>query len=127
MKVSLCSYLAFSIVLNLPAISLAEMRKWTNKAGVAIDAEMTAVDISARTITIKKADGKEFTIPIDALSDADKAFAAAEWKKMQSMPAATPATPPAPGAPAPATPGAPPATPAPAAVESRHSNGYCRN
>jgi hypothetical protein len=115
MKVSLCSYLAFSIVLNLPVISLAEMRKWTNKAGVAIDAEMTAVDISARTITIKKADGKEFTIPIDALSDADKAFAAAEWKKMQSMPAATPATPPAPGAPAPAAPGAPPATPAPAA------------
>jgi hypothetical protein len=128
MKVRLRSHLTFLLALCLPAAASAEMRKWTNKAGVAIDAEMTAVDIAARTITIKKADGQSFTIPIDALSDADKAFAAAEWKKMQASPAAaaavapaTPATPGAPAAPAtpgapaaPATPGAPPAAPAPA-------------
>lgn len=101
MKVRSRSHLIVLLALCLPAIASAEIRKWTNKAGVAIDAEMTAVDITARTITIKKADGQIFTIPIDALSDADKAFAAAEWKKMQAAPAGvtTPVLPAAPGAP----------------------------
>jgi len=94
MKVFLRPYLTLTLSLSLPLLSTAEIRKWTNKSGVAIDAEMTAVDITARTITIKKGDGQSFTIPIDALSDADKAFAAAEWKKMQASPAVvTPATP----------------------------------
>ncbi len=97
MKVRFCSHLVVLSALCLSAVASAEIRKWTNKAGVAIDAEMTAVDITARTITIKKADGQSFTIPIDALSEADKAFAAAEWKKMQATPAAMPATPAAPG------------------------------
>lgn len=102
-----------TLTLLLPTLASAEMRKWKNKAGVEIDAEMTAVDITARTITIKKADGQSFTIPIDALSDADKAFAAAEWKKMQAAPAAAPTAAPAPGAPAkPAAPAAAPAAPA---------------
>jgi hypothetical protein len=99
MKVRFCSHLIVLSALCMPAVASAEIRKWTNKAGVAIDAEMTAVDITARTITIKKADGQSFTIPIDALSEADKAFAAAEWKKMQATPAAMSpvATPAAPG------------------------------
>ncbi len=54
---------------------------------------MTGVDVAARTITIKRADGQVFTIPIDMLSDEDKAFAAAEWKRMQSAPSAPPAGP----------------------------------
>ncbi len=89
MKVRFCSHLIVLSALCMPAAASAEIRKWTNKAGVAIDAEMTAVDIAARTITIKKADGQSFTIPIDALSEADKAFAAAEWKKMQAAPGAS--------------------------------------
>jgi hypothetical protein len=112
MKVRLCPCFTLALTLLLPVLATAEMRKWTNKAGVAIEAEMTAVDIAARTITIKKADGKDFTIPIDSLSDTDKAFAAAEWKKMQAgpAPAVAPATPAAPMAPA-AMPATPPATP----------------
>ena len=110
MKVRYSSHLIVLLALCLPAAASAEFRKWTNKAGVAIDAEMTAVDIAARTITIKKADGQSFTIPIDALSDADKAFAAAEWKKMQAAPGAMPP------AATPAVPGAPPSAPAPAAA-----------
>lgn len=101
-----------SLVLVLASLSFsflasAEMREWKNKAGVSIEAEMVSVDGLARTITIKRADGQTFTIPIDSLSDADRAFAAEQWKKMQSSPpAASPATP------APATPGAAaPATP----------------
>jgi hypothetical protein len=65
----------------------AAIRQWKNKSGATIEAEMTGVDVAARTITIKRADGQVFTIPIDLLSDEDKAFAAAEWQKMQSAPA----------------------------------------
>ena len=89
----------------------AALRPWKNKSGAAIEAEMTGVDVAARTITLKRADGQVFTIPIDLLSDEDKAFAAAEWQKMQSAPA-TPASPAA--APkAPAKAGAVSAQPAP--------------
>ena len=49
------------------------MRKWTNQSGASIDAEMVAVDTVARTITIKRADGQSFTIPIASLSEADRA------------------------------------------------------
>ncbi|MES2507099.1 MAG: hypothetical protein V4599_10360 [Verrucomicrobiota bacterium] len=98
----------FLLGLTLPLMATAEMRAWKNKAGVSIEAEMVAVDVTARTITIKRADAQTFTIPIDSLSDEDKAFAAEQWKKMQAMPAATPpAVPGAPAAPAPATPAAP--------------------
>lgn len=121
MKVIQPSHVAAALLLALAAPASAEVRKWTSKAGSSLDAEMTGVDLTARTITLKKADGSTLSIPIDALSDEDKAYAAAEWKKMQSAPAAAapapaPAAPGAPpAAPAPATPGAPPAAPAPAA------------
>jgi len=112
------SRLVVALLLTSPMLASAEMRKWTSKAGTSLEAEMTGVDTTARTVTLKKADGSPLTIPIDALSDADKAYAAAEWKKMQAMPAApttpvpAPTTPPAPGAPA--TPAAAPAPAAPA-------------
>ncbi|MEN3941886.1 hypothetical protein WJU23_11375 [Prosthecobacter sp. SYSU 5D2] len=105
--------LVLSLSLSLPAT--AEMRAWKNKAGASIEAEMIAVDVTARTITIKRADGQTFTIPIETLSDEDKAFAAEQWKKMQGAPAAAPA----PGATAPAPTGTPaPAKPAAAAKAS---------
>jgi hypothetical protein len=112
MKVPHPHRIVVALLLSLPLFATAEMRKWTSKAGTSLEAEMTGVDITARTVTLKKADGSAITIPIDALGDADKAYAAAEWKKMQSMPAATP---PAAPAPAPTTPPAPGAPAAPAA------------
>ncbi len=126
MKARLC-FAALSC-LSLPLLTAqAEVRKWTNKAGASIEAEMTGVNVAERTISLKRVDGKEFTFPIDTLSDADRTYASEQWKKMQAAPAAAPAagTPPAapaaPAAPAtpgaPAAPGTPPATPpaAPAA------------
>jgi hypothetical protein len=93
------------------------MRKWTNASGASIEAEMTAVDTTARTITIKRADGQTFTIPIDSLSAEDKAYAAEQWKAMQAKgsnpstpPAAATAQAPSKGGPAPAAP-APPRPP----------------
>jgi len=110
-------------LLLLPFALSAEVHMWTSKAGTVLEAEMTGVDVTARTISLKKTDGSVITIPIDALSDADKSYAATEWKKMQAMPpaaptaakapAAAPATP-APST-APASPAAAPAAPAPAA------------
>ena len=52
----------------------AEIRTWTNKSGVKIEAEMTGLDKSARTVTIKRANGQEFVVPMDSLSPADVAF-----------------------------------------------------
>lgn len=97
----------------------AETRKWTSKAGSSLEAEMTGVDITSRTISLRKADGTVITIPIDALTDADRDYAAAEWKKMQSAPPAPDAAPPAPAAKARAkssatVAGGPPAPPRPA-------------
>ena len=107
----------------------AEVRRWTSRAGTSLEAAMTGVDVAARTISLKKADGSVITIPIDALTDADRSYAAAQWKAMQSgaapapgaapaaMPAAKPATAPAttPVAPKPTVASnAPPAPPRPA-------------
>ncbi len=96
MNLTLNSILYPVLFFSVPLTIQAEVRKWTSKAGTSLEAEMTGVDIAARTITLKKADGTPLTIPIDALSDSDKAFAAAEWKKMQAAPATA-------GTPAPAT------------------------
>ncbi len=106
MNLSLNSILYPVLLLSVPLTLPAEVRKWTSKAGTSLEAEMTGVDIAARTITLKKADGSPLTIPIDALSDADKAFAAAEWKKMQATPAMATAPTPAPKAATPNTPAA---------------------
>lgn len=95
----------FALLALLPGVLIAEVRQWTSRAGTSLQAEMTSVDVVARTISLKKADGSVIQIPIDALSDADKAYAAAQWKQMQSgAPAAA-----APGSaipPQPASPGA---------------------
>ncbi|GEP44091.1 SHD1 domain-containing protein [Brevifollis gellanilyticus] len=93
MKVIPSTHVAAALLLALAVPASAEVRKWTSKAGTSLDAEMTGVDLAARTVTLKKADGSIISIPIDALSDADKAYAAAEWKKLQAAPAGTTPTP----------------------------------
>ncbi len=102
-------------LLLLPFALSAEVHMWTSKAGTVLEAEMTGVDVTARTISLKKTDGSVITIPIDALSDADKSYAATEWKKMQAMPSAAPTAAKAPAA-APATPAPSTAPASPAAA-----------
>jgi hypothetical protein len=70
----------FSLCFNC----LAVMHKWTSKAGTHLVAEMTGVDVTERTVTLKKTDGTLLNIPIDTLSDEDIAFASMEWPKIQS-------------------------------------------
>ncbi|MES2594827.1 MAG: heparinase II/III family protein [Verrucomicrobiota bacterium] len=119
MKVIPSSHVAAALLLALAVPASAEVRKWTSKAGTSLDAEMTGVDQAARTVTLKKADGSTLSIPIDLLSDEDKAYASAEWKKMQSAPAGTPPATPAPAAPAPAAPAKPAAAPAAPAAAAK--------
>jgi hypothetical protein len=75
----------------LPLISLlyvssaaAEIRTWTNVSGRTLQAEMTGMDPVSRSVKVKLADGRELALPISALSTEDIAFAASEWRKMQT-------------------------------------------
>jgi len=87
-----------------------EVRPWTDKAsGRKIQASMVSADPKARTVTIKGADGKSFTLPVDRLVDADLAYIKAH---LNAPPASAPPAAGAPSAPAPAA--AAPAGKAPA-------------
>ena len=106
------AFTAITLACTHPCSGANEVRPWTDKtSGKKIDASMVSADPKARTVTIQRADGQSFTLPVDRLVDADLAYIKAHL----SDPAVPPAAPaPAPAAPAP---GAPPAAPAPAAAK----------
>lgn len=104
--------------------SAQEYRPWTDKAtGKSIEASMLSADPKARTVTIQRKDGQQFTLPVDRLVDADLTYIKAHLSAPPAAPApatapAAPGTPaPAPAAPTaakPAAPAAPTGAPAPA-------------
>lgn len=63
-------------VLSILALAPAEAREFTNKAGKTISAEIESVsgEGADRKVTLKRADGKSFTIVADTLSDDDQTF-----------------------------------------------------
>ena len=64
------------LLMTLP--SLADLRQFTNAKGEKIMAELvSATDTRAE---LKRADGKAFTVPLQSLSEADRAWIA-EWRK----------------------------------------------
>lgn len=64
------------LLMSLP--SLADLRQFTNAKGEKIMAELvSATDTRAE---LKRADGKAFTVPLQSLSEADRAWIA-EWRK----------------------------------------------
>lgn len=99
----------------------ADIRSWTDKSsGRKIEASMVSADPKARTVTIQRADGQSFTLPVDRLVDADLAYIkdhlnapAAGTPAPVPAPGAPPAPAPAAGTPAPAPAKAPAGTPAP--------------
>ena len=110
--------LAFTLLTLACSSSLQaanEVRAWTDKAsGSKIDASMVSADPKARTVTIQRADGKSFTLPVDRLVDADLAYIKAHLTDAAAPPAApapapAPDKPAAPGTPPTAAPAAPPA------------------
>lgn len=61
-----------------------EARTWTDVNGRKVEAEMTGMDPASRSVKVRLADGRDFAIPIASLSAEDIAFAAAQWRKMQT-------------------------------------------
>ncbi len=108
--------------LSLGAVTLCqaqEYRPWTDKAsGKQIEASMLSADAKARTVTIQRKDGQQFTLPVDRLVDADLVYIKAHLNVAPAAPAApaAAATPPAAkpaAAPAAAVPAGQPAPPRP--------------
>ncbi len=64
---------ALTISLSLPLIGNAELRDWTNATGKTISAELLSVE--GEDITLKMDNGRQYTLPLNSLSEADAAFA----------------------------------------------------
>ena len=65
-----------AILLILLLASQAHARIWTNTAGKQIDAELVSIDAAASPveITLRRSDGKVFTLSIDILSQGDQNY-----------------------------------------------------
>lgn len=50
------------------------LREWTNREGRTLKATLLAFDDLASTVSIRMEDGREFTLPLDTLSEADVAY-----------------------------------------------------
>lgn len=64
---------AAALVAAIPAHA-AEMREFTDAAGRTLKASVVKVDAAGETATIKRADGKVFTLPFNKLSAADQEY-----------------------------------------------------
>ncbi|HEY4232496.1 MAG TPA: TlpA disulfide reductase family protein, partial [Lacipirellulaceae bacterium] len=64
--------LAFALIARLQ-IAAAEERTWTDASGKSMTAEL--VEVQKTKIVLRDADGKEITVPLKNLSEADRAFA----------------------------------------------------
>ncbi len=66
--------------LLLPFLALSDLRDWTNSEGKTITADL--VSVVGEDITLKMDNGREYTLPLSSLSDADGTFAR-EWQAEQ--------------------------------------------
>ena len=64
---------AAALVAAIPTPA-AEMREFTDAAGRTLKASVVKVDAAGETATIKRADGKVFTLPFNKLSAADQEY-----------------------------------------------------
>ncbi len=79
------SILWTSLALLAAGSALAEMRTWNLKSGATVEAEIVAFP-SMKTVTVKRADGKVYTLQDAYLTDEDRDFLATErakqWKEV---------------------------------------------
>ena len=71
------------LLLAVPFSALAEERTWTNSKGVAINAEFVSHDQEAGKVTISKG-GKEFSLAVDSLSEADQQWLSDRLAKIEA-------------------------------------------
>lgn len=73
LQIQVCSFV-LTVMVASPAF--AELRAFTNKEGRTVTAEAIGLDSKANEVTLRTADGRTFTLPINTLSLADQAFLA---------------------------------------------------
>lgn len=73
LQIQVCSFVLTTMVAS-PAF--AELRAFTNKEGRTVTAEAIGLDSKVNEVTLRTADGRTFTLPINTLSLADQAFLA---------------------------------------------------
>jgi hypothetical protein len=79
--------LAFTlaVLLTLTACATAEMRTWIFSSGATMEAELVGFP-NPESVTVKRSDGKTFTVPTTYLASADRAYLDAErakqWKEV---------------------------------------------
>eukprot|EP01031_Cornospumella_fuschlensis_P012379 gene12379-15130_t len=76
---------ACALFLLMAPGSRAEAHIWTNLEGQKLEAEMVGMDVSSKSVRLKRADGQVFAIPISRLSAEDVSYAATQWRTMQSQ------------------------------------------
>ena len=73
------------LLLAATALAVAEMRTWTLNSGATLEAEIVGFP-DAATVKVKRSDGKIYSLPFAYLTNADRAYLAAEhakqWKKV---------------------------------------------
>jgi hypothetical protein len=76
---------ALVVLLAATAVATAEMRTWNFKSGATMEAEIVAFP-SPDTVTVKRSDGKVYTLPAAYLTAADRAYLGTErakqWKEV---------------------------------------------
>jgi hypothetical protein len=76
---------AIGLLLAATVVAFAEMRTWTFNSGATLEAEIVGFPDEA-TVNVKRSDGKIYSLPFAYLTNADRAYLAAEhakqWKKV---------------------------------------------
>ena len=76
---------ALAVLVTATACGAGEMRTWSFNSGTTMEAEIVAFP-SADSVTVKRSDGKTFTMPAAYLTTADRAYLdterAKQWKEV---------------------------------------------
>ena len=70
--------------LSILSTASAQMRAWTNSKGISITAKLVSHNTETGTVTLRKNNGKTYTIAVSTLSKADRDFIA-KWQETQKQ------------------------------------------
>lgn len=84
----ICFIAALLMISITPLATAGESRQWTNSSGRTIEAEFISFDAAADKVTIKLASGKEVTIDVNTLSEADQTWLGERQRKLDEAAAA---------------------------------------
>lgn len=79
---ALCVIQVLLMISSLPLATGGEIRQWSNRSDRTITAEFIGFDAAANKVTIKLENGKEVTIGVDTLSEADQTWLSERQRKL---------------------------------------------